>query len=67
MVDSLPPLNCAALEDVAQGKLWAYLDPRRRSSKRKNDKLDLIRLAEAYPSLKSMYPSELIDLIDGSA
>lgn len=30
----------ACLEDVAQGKLWAYTDPRRRLSKRKKDELD---------------------------
>jgi hypothetical protein len=41
------------------GKLWAYLDPARRLSKRKKDELDLIRLAEAYPVLKSSYPAEL--------
>ena len=49
----------ACLEDVAQGKLWAYSDPRRRLSERKKDELDLIRLAEAYPELKSFYPAEL--------
>lgn len=49
----------ASLEDVTQGKLWAYTDPARRFSKRKKDELDLIRLAEAYPELKAMYPSEL--------
>jgi hypothetical protein len=30
----------ACLEDVTQGKLWAYADPRRRLSKRKKDELD---------------------------
>jgi hypothetical protein len=33
-------------------------------SKRKKDELDLIRLAEAYPALKSLYPRELIQQID---
>jgi hypothetical protein len=51
----------ACLEDVAHGKLWAYSDPQRRLSKRKKDELDLIRLAEAYPMLKSFYPKELLD------
>lgn len=54
----------ACLEDVTQGKLWAYRDPRPRLSKRKKDELDLIRLAEAYPELKSMYPAELRDELD---
>src|SRR5580693_2127464 len=55
------PVRVACVEDVTQGKLWAYGDPRRRHpgevrlpirrrlSKRKKDELDLIRLAEAYP------------------
>jgi hypothetical protein len=54
----------ACLADVAQGKLWAYGDPRQRLSKRKKDELDLIRLAEKYPELKSLYPSELQSLLD---
>jgi hypothetical protein len=28
------------------------------------DELDLIRLAEAYPELKALYPSGLQDLLD---
>jgi hypothetical protein len=54
----------ACLEDVTRGKLWAYGDPRRRLSKRKKDELDLIRLAEAYPALKSLYPTELQEQLD---
>lgn len=54
----------ACLEDVTQGKLWAYSDPSRRLSKRKKDELDLIRLAEAYPSLKALYPAGLINQIE---
>jgi hypothetical protein len=53
-------VKVACREDVTQGKLWAYADPQRRLSKRKKDELDLIRLAEAYPELKSLYPSELL-------
>jgi hypothetical protein len=33
-------------------------------SKPKKDELDLIRLAEAYPELKSIYPDELREQID---
>ncbi len=55
-------VKIACLEDVTQGKLWAYGDPRRRLSKRKKDELDLIRLA--YPRLKSVLPGELRDQID---
>jgi hypothetical protein len=53
----------ACLEDVTRGKLWAYQDPQRRLNKRKKDELDLIRLAEAYPELKSLYPKELLEQI----
>jgi hypothetical protein len=57
-------LRVACLEDVTRGKLWAYGDPRRRLSKRKKDELDLIRLAEAYPELRSLYPIELREQLD---
>lgn len=57
-------VRIASLEDVAQGKLWAYGDPDRRLSKRKKDELDLIRLAEAYPRLKTLYPTELLEQIE---
>lgn len=57
-------VRTACLEDVTLGKLWAYSDPRRRLSKRKKDELDLIRLAEAHPELRSRYPSELQEQLD---
>lgn len=57
-------VKVACLEDVTRGKLWAYGDPQRRLSKRKKDELDLIRLAEAYPALKALYPSELQEQLD---
>lgn len=57
-------VRIASLRDVTQGKLWAYGDPRRRLSKRKKDELDLIRLAEAYPELKSVFPRELQEQIE---
>jgi hypothetical protein len=58
------PVRIACLEDVTRGKLWAYSDPRRRLSKRKKDELDLIRLAEAHPELKALYPTELQEQLD---
>jgi hypothetical protein len=57
-------VKVASLEDTTQGKLWAYSDPNRRFSKRKKDELDLIRLAEAWPALRTMYPGALLDAID---
>ena len=46
-------VRVACLEDITRGKLWAYSDPQRRLSKRKKDELDLIRLAEGDPVLRS--------------
>ena len=46
----------AALEDVVQGKIWAWQDKERRVTKRKKDELDLLRLAEAYPHLAIAAP-----------
>jgi hypothetical protein len=57
-------VKVACREDVTQGKLWAYGEPHGRLSKRKKDELDLIRLAEVYPELKSLYPSELREQLD---
>ena len=57
-------VKVACLEDVTRGKLWAYSDPRRRLSKRKKDELDLIRLAEAHPQLRSLYPSALREQVE---
>lgn len=54
-------VRVACLEDTVQGKLWAYGDPKRRFSKRKKDELDLIRLAEAWPGLRALYPRELLE------
>jgi hypothetical protein len=58
-------VSVACLEDVVRGKLWAYDDAQRRLSKRKKDELDLIRLAEAHPNLKPLYPKELLEQIGG--
>jgi hypothetical protein len=49
----------AALEDVVQGKLWAWSDPDRRLSKHSKDETDLIRLGEVYPHIRSMLPASI--------
>jgi hypothetical protein len=49
-------MRVASLEDVFQGKLWAYSDQRRRKSKRQKDLADLYRLAETYPRLRRLLP-----------
>ncbi len=45
-------MNVARLEDVLQGKIWAYSDETRRKSKRQKDLADIMRLVESYPELE---------------
>jgi hypothetical protein len=54
----------AALEDVFQGKLWAYSDEQRRRSKRQKDLADILRLVETYPRLKEKLPPELLSQVE---
>ena len=49
-------MNVASLEDVLNGKIWAYSDRSRRKSKRQKDLADIARLVEAFPSLASQLP-----------
>ena len=50
------PLRVARVEDVLQGKLWAYQDDSRRPSKRQKDLADIARLVEAHPELAERLP-----------
>lgn len=52
-------MKVAAIEDVLQGKVWAYLDEQRRGSKRQKDLADIFRLVEAYPQLKDLLPESI--------
>jgi hypothetical protein len=54
-------LQVAAVEDVLQGKLWAFLDETRRGTKRQKDLADIGRLIEAYPHLRARVPAEVLD------
>jgi len=54
-------LQVAAVEDVLQGKLWAFLDETCRGSKRQKDLADIGRLIEAYPHLRSRVPRAVRD------
>jgi hypothetical protein len=54
-------LQVAAVEDVLQGKLWAFLDEQRRGTKRQKDLADIGRLIEAYPHLRARVPREVLD------
>jgi hypothetical protein len=54
------PVPVATLENVIRGKVWAWQDKQRRSTKRKKDELDLMRIAETYPELSRLIPTEII-------
>jgi hypothetical protein len=49
----------AALEDVLQGKVWAFSDSTRRLGKRQKDLADIMRLVEAPPHLIDLLPNSL--------
>jgi Nucleotidyl transferase AbiEii toxin, Type IV TA system len=53
-------LPVAAVEDVLQGKIWAALHAERRATKRRKDLLDIERLLEVYPALKTRVPEEIL-------
>ncbi len=57
-------LPVAALEDVFQGKLWAYADPERRPSKRQKDLADILRLVENHPYLAESLPETIKMMLD---
>jgi hypothetical protein len=52
-------MKVASIEDVLQGKIWAYLDEQRRKSKRQKDLADIVRLIEEYPSLAERLPESV--------
>lgn len=50
----------ASLENIVRGKVWAWKDEKRRSTKRKKDELDLMRIAESYPNLRGLVPPQIV-------
>jgi hypothetical protein len=56
-------MNVAALEDVLQGKIWAYSDKQRRKSKKQKDLADIMRLVEAHPDLEAKLPPAIQTLL----
>ncbi len=52
-------MKVAIVEDVLQGKIWAYSDEQRRKSKRQKDLADIIRLIETYPHLIDQLPDSI--------
>ena len=55
-------MNVAALEDVLQGKIWAYSDEQRRKSKKQKDLADIMRLVEVHPDLETRLPPSIRNL-----
>jgi hypothetical protein len=53
-------MKVASLEDVLQGKIWAYSDETRRPSKRQKDLADIYRLVESHPRLKTKIPKNIL-------
>ena len=54
-------LPVADVRDVLQGKIWAAQDSTRRPSKQAKDRLDILRLLEQYPELRSMVPDDILN------
>jgi hypothetical protein len=47
-------MKVASIEDILQGKVWAYSDKTRRASKRQKDLADIFRLIEEFPKLRDL-------------
>jgi len=54
-------MKVASLDNVLQGKVWAYMDDTRRRSKRQKDLADISRIIESYPELAAKIPQKLKD------
>ena len=50
----------AAVEDLLQGKVWAFQDATRRASKRQKDLADIARLIERFPHLRASVPADVL-------
>ncbi len=57
-------MKVARLEDVLQGKVWAYMDKTRRRSKRQKDLADIFRIVEKFPQLEASLPQSLREELD---
>jgi len=52
-------MRVSSLEDTLQGKILAWRDATRRSSKRQKDFLDIMRLVESHPALSDTLPDDV--------
>lgn len=57
-------MKVSKVEDVLQGKIWAYSDKQRRKSKRQKDLADIMRLIEAYPLLANTLPGSVRNIVE---
>lgn len=57
-------MKVACLEDILQGKVWAYSDEQRCASKRQKDLADIFRIIEEYAELKFSLPESIQKKID---
>ena len=57
-------MKVAIVEDVLQGKIWAYSDEQRRKSKRQKDLADIMRLIETYPHLVDQLPNSIRKIVE---
>ena len=57
-------MKVAKLEDVLDGKVWAYMDKSRRRSKRQKDLADVLRITEAFPEMATKLPQFLKEELD---
>ncbi len=54
-------MRVASLENVLQGKVWAFMDESRRRSKRQKDLADISRIIETFPELTTSLPHKVRD------
>jgi len=54
-------MKVATLENILQGKVWAFMDDTRRRSKRQKDLADISRIIETYPELTTKIPQKVKD------
>jgi len=57
-------MKVARVEDVLQGKVWAYMDKTRRKSKRQKDLADIFRIVEKFPHLEASLPQSIRKELD---
>ncbi|MCJ7682093.1 MAG: nucleotidyl transferase AbiEii/AbiGii toxin family protein [Candidatus Aminicenantes bacterium] len=56
-------MDVARIEDVLQGKIWAWSDESRRKSKRHKDLADIARLVEVRPDLLPLLPEAINEMM----